>query len=163
MYEGGTPMKTKLIAAFLCATLATSSVVATETTKKPAYQLMEVLKVELIMQQSVMQMLAVQLHYNPFLAQHQETLYEYLYSKMGYTHLKDDLATMYSEMFTEAEINEMIKFYQSDTGQKSLMHIQRLVDKVTEIGAIRVQNSMPELLKMLDEDKKEQEMLAKSI
>ncbi|MBF9220215.1 DUF2059 domain-containing protein [Hymenobacter ruricola] len=64
---------------------------------------------------------------------------------MSWSSLKPDIVEMYSRNFTEPELRDITKFYQTPTGRKMASTLPQLMQSGMEIGQKRVQEHLPEL------------------
>lgn len=58
--------------------------------------------------------------------------------------VKPLLVTLYTDSFTEAELNDLVTFYQTPTGKKSAALMPILTQKGMALGMSRIQAHMPE-------------------
>ena len=100
---------------------------------------------ESLLSQSVDQMLAMQVQQNPSLTPYQTQMKAFLSKYMSWASLKDDMAKIYMTEFTEAELNDLNKFYQSPLGKKTVQKMPTLMAKGAEMGQKRMQEHLPEL------------------
>lgn len=68
-----------------------------------------------------------QISVEPSLAEHREKLLHFYRGAFGFDALKDDLAAIYAREYTEAELRELIRFYSSPVGKKSVAVEEKLV------------------------------------
>ena len=128
------------------AVLSPATTRADETSHRKATETLFALTgMETLIGQSIDQMLAIQVQQNPALAQFQPQMKAFLNKYMSWASLKDDMAKLYMAEFTEAELNELIKFYQTPLGKKTIQKMPGLMAKGAEIGQKRVQEHLPEL------------------
>lgn len=120
--------------------------------KKAVLELFAVMKMDKQFDTTINQMLDLQTRSNPGLAKMRPTMKRFFAKYMSFESLKDDMAKIYQESFTEAEIKELITFYQTPLGKKLLDKTPDLTKKGAELGAKRVQDNLPELQKMITED-----------
>ena len=113
--------------------------------KKAAESLLGLMGMEALLSQSVDQMLVMQVQQNPGLAPYQSQMKTFLGKYMSWASLKDDMAKIYMTEFTEPELNEMNKFYQTPLGKKMVQRLPALMAKGAEMGQKRVQEHLPEL------------------
>jgi hypothetical protein len=71
--------------------------------------------------------LAKQIAIQPQLAEHREKLLAFYRRALGFEALKDDLAAIYAREYTEEELRELIRFYRSPVGKKSVAVEEKLV------------------------------------
>ena len=69
----------------------------------------------------------------------------FLSKYMSWASLKDDVAKLYTTEFSESELNELNKFYQTPLGRKTVQKMPALMAKGAEIGQKRMQEHLPEL------------------
>jgi hypothetical protein len=58
--------------------------------------------------------------------------------------LRDQIADIYVQVFTEDELNELIRFYQSPVGQKLLEKTPEIMQKSVEIVQTILQDKLSE-------------------
>jgi hypothetical protein len=113
--------------------------------RKAVDSLFALMDMENLLSQSVDQMLAMQVQQNPAIAPYQAQMKAFLNKYMSWASLKDDMAKIYMEAFSESEVNELNKFYQTPLGKKTMQKMPVLMAKGAEIGQKRVQEHLPEL------------------
>ncbi len=113
--------------------------------RKAAETLLNVMGIESMLNQSVDQMVAAQTQQNPQIAQFQPQLKTFLSKYISWASMKDDMAKLYMEQFTEADLTELVKFYQTPLGKKTVEKMPTIMAKSAEMGQKRVQEHLPEL------------------
>ena len=108
-------------------------------------RLFELTHMQRLIEDSVDDVLALQITQNPALAEHREVLRAFLRKYIGWQAMKEDLAAMYLQTFTEAELDEMNAFYGSPTGQKVLQRLPELVRQRNQLAMRRLQEHIGEL------------------
>ncbi len=109
--------------------------------RKAAESLFALMEMETLLSQSIDQMLAMQVQQNPALAPYQAQMKAFLNKYMSWASLKDDMAKIYMAEFSESELNELGKFYQTPLGKKTVQKMPALMAKGAEIGQKRVQDT----------------------
>jgi hypothetical protein len=122
--------------------------------RKAVDSLFALMGMEKVLAESIDQMLAMQVQQNPALAQFQPQMKAFLSKYMSWASLKDDMARIYMAEFTEAELKELTKFYETPLGKKTIQKMPGLMAKGAEIGQKRVQDHLPELQAALAAEKK---------
>ncbi len=133
----------------------------TPEAEKAAYELFDALKMKEGIHNALMQSLAVQFKRQPAMAPYAE-IYKNFFTK--YTQWKDmkkDLAKLYAQAFTPAEMKELTKFYRSKVGQKSLTIMPRLTQLSMLLAQQRIAKHSDELKKAVAAKAKELEAAAK--
>ena len=74
-----------------------------------------------------------------------EIMTTFLNKYMGYASLRDDMARVYAEEFTEDELKEITKFYLTPTGKKVNQKLAVLQQKGMMIAQQKMQSHMAEL------------------
>ena len=82
---------------------------------------------------------------NPAMGMLQGTMREFLNKHMGWAAMKEDLAKIYLEGFTEQELGDLTKFYESPVGKKSIEQMPALMGKGMAIAQERMKEHLPEL------------------
>lgn len=66
--------------------------------------------------------------------------------------LREETIQIYSEVFTENEIKDMIIFYKSETGQKTLEKSPKITKRMMQMTEKRLNQNMDKIFDMLDEE-----------
>lgn len=131
---------------FLCISSMSAADIASE---KEAEKLLNVMGMDQALEQSISQMLDVQLQQNPALAPYKGVMLEFLAKHMSYESLKPDLLKIYSEEFTTDELKEINSFYATNIGKKTIEKMPTLMAQGSQIGAARIQENIGELQAMI--------------
>ena len=113
--------------------------------RKAAESLLSLMDMDTVMSQSIDQMLQIQIKQNPAIAPYEQEMKNFLKKYMSWAGLKDDMVKIYTDEFTESELGELNKFYQTPLGKKTLQKMPVLLAKGAELGQRRVQEHLPEL------------------
>ena len=123
---------------------------ADEASEKEAEKLLDMMGMQEMMDQSVSQMLDIQLQQQPDLAPFKGVMIEFFNENMSYESIKPELIKIYSEAFTASELKEIIAFYSTDVGQKSIQKMPALTAQGAQLGATRVQQNIGDLQAMIE-------------
>lgn len=145
------------IAATIVLLMPTASVLADEQAEEQALRLFEIMNMEQIMSESITQMLDIQTQQNPDLANYRPVMLEFFAKYMSFESIKPEMAALYADAFTADELKDLIAFHQTPTGQKSIDIMPRLMREGANIGAVRVQENIGELQRMMAEAAEESE------
>lgn len=140
----------KHLAATILILLASCSAYASEGERSEAAILLELTGTEQMLNQTMGNMLELQIQQNPALAPFKEVMLEFFEKYMGYESLKPELLRLYNENFTEQELKELNDFYRTDTGKKSIELMPYLVQQGSMIGVQRFQANQDELRRMIE-------------
>ena len=136
----------RIFAALMLLSLVPAVYGADETShQKAAEQMLTLMDMPTLLKQSVDQMVKMQVQQNPTIAPYEAVMRDFLAKYMSWDSLKPDMVKLYTEEFSEAELSELNKFYQTPTGKKMLGKMPTLMSKGAQIGSQRVQEHMPEL------------------
>ena len=134
----------------LLALLFVSSISSADTeSEKQAERLLDIMGLDQVLEQSIIQMLEVQLQQNPTLVPYKTVMLEFFAKHMSYESLKPEMMKIYSEAFTAGELKEIISFYATDVGKKTIEKMPTLMAQGAQIGTTRVQENMGELQEMI--------------
>src|SRR5262245_13533873 len=99
--------------------LACPAALADEASHRRAVEnLLKAMGVEKQLQTSIDQTLDMQVKANPQIAPLRPTLKEFFTKHMSWSSLKGDFIKMYSDAFSEDELNQIRKFYETPAGKK---------------------------------------------
>ncbi len=125
---------------------------AEESAEAAVERLFELAGVESVLDQSMAQMMDIQIQANPQLEPFKATIMKFLRKYVSYESIKPEMVKLYTDNFTAAEITEIVAFYETPTGQKAMRKMPELMQQGSLIGLRRVQENTAELQDMLMED-----------
>ena len=112
-------------------------------------QLFKLTHMEQRVNESVDNVLLIQLQQSPQLEPHRQALDDFLQKHIGWNSMKEAIAAMYMEAFTETELNEMNAFYITPTGQRVINDVPPLVQRRNQLAMQRMQDNIGELQKLV--------------
>jgi len=124
-------------------------VYADSAAEKEAEKLLNVMGMEDAMNQSMSQMVEIQLQQNPTLAPYKSVMMTFFNKHMNWESLRPEFLKIYSEAFTASELREINAFYATDTGKKTIEKMPTLMAQGAQIGTARVQQNIDELQSMM--------------
>jgi uncharacterized protein len=116
---------------------------------KAAEDLLLTMNMKQSLDESLNQMLTLQLRNNPKLQPAEATLKQFFSKYMSWEALREDYIQIYMEEFTEKELKDMMSFFKTDTGRKMAAKQGTLMMKGAQLGQSKVQEHMSELQEML--------------
>jgi len=119
-----------------------------------AKDLLDVMRTDSTLQKTIEQLLEVQLKQKPELRPFEKVLFEFLNKHMSYDNIKDDLAKLWADTFTKKEIFDLIEFYKTPTGQKTIDLLPVLSAKGAQIGYAKIQKHQSEFEEMIMKEAK---------
>lgn len=136
---------------------ASASLADTASHREAVHKLFELTGMQKQIEESVDNVLALQLAQSPQLAANKAVVHEFLERHIGWHSLQDALTEMYLQEFSEQELKEMIAFYSSATGQKVIERLPLLVQKRNQLASQRLQQNIGELQYQLGSSQEKQE------
>lgn len=115
--------------------------------RQAVIELLKLTNMQLKIETSVANVLALQLNQDPAMRQHEELLRAFLQRNIGWDAMKEDLIAMYMKSFTEAELKEINTFYATPTGQKLIDRLPELIKQRDRMAMQRMQENIGELQK----------------
>lgn len=116
---------------------------------KAAVNLLDAMDMRVTLARTVEQVTSAEVDKNPDLIPFKGVMLEFMGKYMGYDSLKDDLAKLYAETFTRAELEELARFYQTPLGRKMLLKLPELTVQGSRLGQQKVEEHLPELEAMI--------------
>jgi len=138
-------------------TLTAAEPVKADGRAAAAMELLVSMRMDRTMADSMEQMLQLQIQQNPAIAPYKEVMRRFLAKYMSWESLKGEFARIYAEEFTEQELRDLIAFYKTPTGVKSISKMPALMAKGGQLGMQRVQQNMGELNEMLRVEQERQQ------
>jgi hypothetical protein len=121
----------------------------TPTHRVAVQRLIVVSRVRELSEQSTETMMATQLQQMPQLGPVAGVLREFYHEQLSWTVLEPEFMRLYLEVFSEAEVHDLIRFYESPAGQTLLTKTPVLMAKSQEVSSRRLQAAMPQLMQRL--------------
>ena len=112
-------------------------------------------------EQSIEQMLQIQVQQNPALIPYQGVMLQFFSKHMSYESLKPQMIDLYAEVFTASELKDINSFYATPTGKKTLKEMPELLTRGAQIGAQRVQDNIQELQNMIQAESERMQNIEK--
>lgn len=119
-------------------------------------KLFKLTQMEKRIQESVDSVVQLQLRQNPQLMQQQETMSRFFNKYIGWGALKEDIADMYMQHFSEKELEAINAFYITPAGQKVINMLPQLVQQRNQLAMGRLQENIGELQKILTSNSPQQ-------
>lgn len=116
---------------------------------KASLDLLEAAEMEMVFTKTIDQSLAQQIADNPALRELEPVMKAFFDKYMSWNALKDDMAKLYAERFTEAELIDITAFYKTPSGKKMAQVTPDLMTKGSEMGQSKVQAHLTELEEMI--------------
>jgi hypothetical protein len=116
-----------------------------------AEALLGLMNMDKVMTESLDTMLQMQIKQNPAIAPYEPQMRAFFKKYMSWESLKEDMIKIYLAEFTEEELKELLKFYQTPVGKKTIQKMPSLLAKGAELGQQRVQQHLPELQEAIQE------------
>lgn len=120
-----------------------------QAAEKQAEKLLNTMGMESVLQQTISQMLDLQLQQNPNLSPYRGVMMQFFKKHMSYESLKPEFIAIYVEAFSAQELKKINAFYSTDVGKKTLQKMPILMARGGELGIQRVQNNAEELQMMI--------------
>jgi len=141
-----------IVTLLLC--LVTTSLYAADSSQRQQVEtLFRLTQMEKKIQESVDTVVQLQLRQNPQLAEHEKTMHDFFNKYIGWNALKDELADMYMQRFTEQELTDINAFYITPVGQKVITVLPELVQQRNQLAMMRLQQNIGELQKIIGAQK----------
>ncbi|MDQ7083609.1 MAG: DUF2059 domain-containing protein [Sulfurovum sp.] len=96
----------------------------------------------------------MQLRKNPKLKVVEGTIHEFFEKYMGWDVLKVEMATLYNKNYTSKELEDIIAFYKTEVGQKTLKLMPQIVLSGTQLAQKKLLEHTAELKSMIESELK---------
>jgi hypothetical protein len=120
-----------------------------ENHRAAAQRLLKTLDMQEVMDVMIDSSLESQMRSMPELRDLESEMRAFLKKYMSWDSLQDDFTRLYTEAYSQRELEDLLAFYATPTGKKSIELMPELARKGAEIGQRRVQQHLPELQDML--------------
>jgi uncharacterized protein len=119
--------------------------------RQAAENLLGLMNMDKLLTDSLDQMLQMQMKQNPAIAAYEPQMRAFFAKYMSWASLKEDMVKIYMAEFSEQELKELLAFYQTPVGKKTIQKMPSLLAKGAELGQQRVQQHLPELQQAIQE------------
>lgn len=117
-----------------------------------ATTLLELTKTKEQMDQSIEQMIALQVSQNPELESLKGVMREFIVNYMSFEALKPDLVRIFTNNFTAKELQEINEFYRTPTGQKAVQVMPALLKEGADLGVAKLRANQYQLQRMIEDE-----------
>ena len=143
-------LRTLIIALLFSSTIATGALADEKSYRATIIEFFQIANMESVMKKSVDVMLTAQIQGNPQLKPHEAKMRQFFSKYMSWKSLENDFVAIYMKAFTEDEFKQIVAFYKTPVGKKTLQELPKLMEQGAQIGAARVQEHLPELRQMIE-------------
>jgi hypothetical protein len=119
------------------------------SSRKAAVDLLSLMDMENLLKQGIEQELNAQLQGTPMAATLGPKIKGFLSRYLTWKTLEPEFVALYQKSFSEEELTQLIAFYKSPLGKKTIAVMPRLQMQGAQIAKTKVQAHMNELLQML--------------
>ncbi|MHC6224549.1 DUF2059 domain-containing protein [Pseudomonas sp. X10] len=74
---------------------------------------------------------------------------------IGWNKLKPDMVKLYTANFTESELNDLVKFYESPLGRKVMTKMPQVTQQSAQLTQAKLESAVPVVNKLLEDMTKE--------
>jgi hypothetical protein len=125
--------------------------------RQAAADLLKMMNMEKTMRSGSNAMLDAQIHGNPALAPYRDVFEKWVGKYLTWDAVGPRMTDLYMQSFTEPELRDLIAFYKTPTGQKSLAKMPVLMQQGAQLGMEVAQQHKAELEEMIRARKAELE------
>lgn len=126
-----------------------------DTHRQAAEEFIKVIGLEKTMLAGATAAIDAQVQANPAMAPYRDTVIAWAKKFMTWDAFGPKVVAMYAEAFTEPELRDLIAFYKTPTGRKSLATMPDLMRRGAMVGAEVARAHLPDLETMIEERKAE--------
>ena len=134
-----------LLAVLVCVLPAHNAGADQDSHHKAVERLFELTHMKTKIDESVDNVLALQLRQDPAMAEYRDLLRAFLEKYVGWESLKDDLFRMYMAEFSEQELAQINAFYATPAGRKVIERVPLLVQERNRLAQQRLREHVGEL------------------
>jgi uncharacterized protein len=130
---------------------STAAAVAPAARVRAAERLLAVTDAERLNALMIEQMQRTQLTQMPQLAPYADIMNEFFAEHLSWDKVRPETVQLYTEVFTTAELEELIAFYQSPLGKKLLAKSPEIMTRAMALAQRRLERAMPAVLQRIQE------------
>ncbi len=114
--------------------ISSSLLTATEGGSQAAQDLINIIHVEKTIDESIDAVLLMLRQASPDTDKHENEIKNFLQKYMKPENMRKEVIKLYDDLFTEEELREIIAFYQTKTGQKTLEQMPEIMKRSMQIS-----------------------------
>jgi uncharacterized protein len=138
-----------LIVGCLLATQAFAQDGTSPASLQAASELLQVMGARQASEQGTSAMIDNLLNAQPMMQPYRDVFTQWAAQYLTWQQLEPKMAALYAKAFTPAELQDLIRFYQSPTGRKAARVMPGLTKQAMQIGSGIAQQHLPELQQMI--------------
>jgi uncharacterized protein len=142
-------MLASLIVGCLLATQAFAADTASPSSLKAATELLQVMGARQASEQATTSMIDSLLKAQPMMQPYRDAFTQWASQYLTWQQIEPQMAQLYAKAFTPAELQDLIRFYESPTGRKAARVMPGLTKQAMQIGTGIAQAHLPELQQMI--------------
>ncbi|AOE49491.1 hypothetical protein KS2013_767 [Kangiella sediminilitoris] len=136
--------------------VASAEQTISESHKKAALELLKVMDMGNQFSDALVVGIDAQIEANPSIAHYRQAFLDFYDQHVNWKDVKGRFAILYASNFTQAEIEKLTDFYQTELGQKVAKKTPDLMAQGMQLGQQLVKEKQTELMRMLQEADKNQ-------
>lgn len=117
-----------------------------------ALRLLDAMDMRVNLANTVEQVTLAEVEKNPKLEPYKGVMLEFMNKYMGFDNIKSELADIYANAFTQTELEELARFYQTPVGKKILQKLPELTVEGARLGQRKVEEHLGELQVMISRE-----------
>ncbi len=114
-----------------------------------AMELLQVLNAQKIAVASAGAMVNAMIHSNPMMGPYRDVMMQWAEQTLSWPQVGPKFARLYAQAFTRSELEDLIRFYQTPTGQKAIRELPMLATQGALLGEQIARAHTPELRQMI--------------
>ena len=138
-----------LLVGCLLATQAFAQDSPSPASLQAASQLLQVMGARQASEQGTSAMIDNLLNAQPMMQPYRDVFTQWAAQYLTWQQLEPKMAALYAKAFTPAELQDLIRFYESPTGRKAARVMPGLTKQAMQIGSGIAQQHLPELRQMI--------------
>ena len=142
------------IALLFVAIFSVSAHASNESHRKAAEDLLDVTNARHTLDVTIQRMISLQIRQQPQMAPFRDVMVKFFNKYMSFDSLKNDYIQIYTEEFSEQELRDIIAFYKTPTGQKTIKRLPSIMQKGSQVGMSKVRMHIEEFKAMIEEESK---------
>lgn len=139
----------RLLLILITVTACATSTPSLDSHREAAVEFLELMQVEQTMTNMSGLMADAMVKQNPKMAPYRDVVIAWSNETMSWSKHRDAFVELYVDAFSETELRDLIGFYRSPTGQKSIRVMPELMNRGAEIGNKAATANMAKLQSMI--------------
>ena len=124
-----------------------------------ANELLQAIQFEKTMEKAKEMSIQMIVQMNPAISKYESIIKEFYNKNMDAKIFREEIISIYADVFTKSELEAITAFYNTETGQKALEKLPEIMQRAMQLSSARVMEHQNELIEMITQAQSEEKSI----